>query len=210
MIGERCIPDGLSWLPKTRAALAYAEQVHAGQRRGVDGAPFIVHPLEVACLLFGAGAPDRVIAAGALHDVIEKTGADAAVLRARFGLPVATLVLAVSEDERIIGYGERKAALRKQVARAGHEALMVFAADKISKVRELRLENARTRQPAACVPVSRDLRLAHHRRCLRLLEELLTDSPLVKQLRTELEATTTRRATGPAASPCNRLSRGFV
>jgi hypothetical protein len=42
------------------------------------------------------------------------------------------------EDERSIGYADRKAALREQVARAAHEALMVFAADKIPKVRELR------------------------------------------------------------------------
>jgi (p)ppGpp synthase/HD superfamily hydrolase len=42
-----------------------------------------------------------VIAAG--HDVLEKTDADAEDLRARFGLPIATLVLAVSEDQTIIG-----------------------------------------------------------------------------------------------------------
>ena len=33
-----------------------------------------------------------------------------------------TLVLAVSEDERIAGYAARKAALRAQVADAGEEA----------------------------------------------------------------------------------------
>ena len=98
-------------LPKTQAALAYAERLHARQTRRVDGAPFIVHPLEVACLLFGAGAPDHVIAAGALHDVIEKTDADAADLRARFGAAVTRLVLAVTEDRSISSHTARKAAL---------------------------------------------------------------------------------------------------
>ena len=184
----RPIPKLSQRLPKTRAALAYAERLHAGQRRAVDGAPFIVHPLEVACLLDHAGAPDHVIAAGVLHDIIEKTDADAADLRTRFGLPIATLVLAVTEDERIIGYAERKAALREQVARAGHDALMVFAADKISRVRELSLETAQdTRARPAPVSRSRNRRLAHYRHCLGLVEELLIASPLVTELRTQLE-----------------------
>ena len=139
----------------------------------------------MCCLLYDAGAPDHVIAAGVLHDISEKTDADAAHLRARFGSWIATLVLAVSENERVVGYAQRKAALREQVARAGHEALMVFAADKISKVRELNLENAHKRRRTA--RDSRSRKLAHYRQCLRLLEEHLTDSPLVTQLRTQLE-----------------------
>jgi (p)ppGpp synthase/HD superfamily hydrolase len=181
------IPEASQSFPITLAALAYAQRLHARQHRRTDGAPFILHPLEVCCLLYHAGAPDHVIAAGVLHDTIEKTDADGADLRTRFGVPIATLVLAVSEDQRIIGYPERKAALREQVASAGHEALMVLAADKISKVRELRLEVARTRHQPAPLSRSQGCRLAHYRHCLRLLEAQLTDSPLVARLRTELE-----------------------
>jgi (p)ppGpp synthase/HD superfamily hydrolase len=126
--------------PQALAAIAYAQWLHAGQRRQADGAPFILHPLEVACPLYQAGACDDVIAAGVLHDTIEKTDATAADLRTRFGPTIATLVLAVSDDERIIGYSQRKAALRETVASAGREALMVLAADKIS-----RLENCASR-----------------------------------------------------------------
>jgi (p)ppGpp synthase/HD superfamily hydrolase len=129
---KRRIPEASQSFPNTLAALVYAHQLHAGQRRSADGAPFILHPLEVCCLLYHAGAPDHVIAAGVLHDTIEKTDADAADVQARFGLTIATLVLAVSEDQRILGYAQRKAAFREQVASAVHEALMVFAADKIS------------------------------------------------------------------------------
>ena len=120
-----------------QAALAYAEEQHAGQRRKVDGAPFIEHPVEVASLLYDAGASDDVIAAGVLHDTLEKTRTDLTELRARFGSRTAALVAAVSEDESIGGYATRKAALRRQVEAAGTEAMMVFAADKVSKVREL-------------------------------------------------------------------------
>ena len=165
-------------MPLTGAALAYAEERHAGQRRKGDGAPFIEHPLEVAWLLYRAGAPDHVIAAGLLHDTIEKGAADVAELRARFGTRTAALVVAVSEDSGIRPYATRKAALRAQVAAAGPEALMVFAADKVSKVRELSLKGSRVR------PTQR--RMTHYWCCLELLERLLGDSPLVAQLRVEL------------------------
>jgi len=56
---------------------------------------------------------------------------------------------------------------------------MVFAADKVSKARELRLH------PGVARHASR--RLAYYCDCLRLLEERLPDSPLVTQLGEELE-----------------------
>jgi uncharacterized membrane protein YccC len=111
--------------------------------------------------------------------VIEKTPADALDLRARFGSRVAALVVAVSEDRHIAGYSARKAALRHQASEAGEEALMVFAADKVSKVRELRRAGGEGRP--------RKRRLVHYRQCLTLLQERLPDSPLVAQLDAELE-----------------------
>ena len=183
--------DSVGSSPNLQTAIAYAKWLHAGQVRRVDGAPFILHPLEVASLLRGVGAPDHVIVAGVLHDIIEKTDADAAELRTAFGPAVATLVLAVSEDPRIIDHEERKAALREQVAQAGEEAMIVFAADKISKVRELSLEPPAPRQlrrQAGWSTRPRDRRLAHYRRCLLLLRKHLPDCPLVKQLAAELDA----------------------
>ena len=179
------IPGLARGLPLARAALDYAGEAHIGQSRKADGAPFILHPREVASLLYDAGAPDHLIAAGALHDVIEKTGVAASELRKCFGNEVATLVLAVSEDEHIAGYTARKAALRDQVSKAGDEALALFAADKISKARELRCEGAGVLR-------SRHRRLAHYQRCLALLQEHLPQSPLVAQLRAELDASALR------------------
>ena len=178
MLGQRRTPGFLNGLPQTRAAVAYATQAHEGQRRKVDGAPFIAHPLEVASLLYYAGAPDHVIAAGVLHDVIEKTPADATELRRRFGSRISSLVVAVSEDEAISSYRERKVALRERAASTGEEALMVLAADKVSKARELqRYEQA---------PRTRPRRIAHYRDCLLLLRERLPGSPLVRELDVEL------------------------
>jgi (p)ppGpp synthase/HD superfamily hydrolase len=189
----------LAQLPRTSAALAFAELKHAGQRRKFDGAPFIEHPVEVASLLCDAGAPDDVIAAGILHDTLEKTRTDMAELRARFGSRTAGLVAAVSEDESIPGYATRKAALRRQVEAAGTEAMMVFAADKVSKVRELAVEppGSEAARLAATVSRTRQRRLIHYRRCLELLERNLANSPVVAQLRSELEL----RSAVPALRP---------
>jgi hypothetical protein len=182
-------------------ALDYASALHQGQVRKVDGAPFISHPREVAELLHRAGAPDHLSAAGALHDVIEKTPASAADLRRRFGSRVASLVSAVSEDERIASYAERKAALRAQVAAAGEEALMLFAADKLSKARELRLKPL---SGAGISKSARRRRLAHYERSLTLLNEQLPSSPLVKQLADELSELSRASAADPCASARGR------
>jgi len=170
-------------LPQAQAAIEYAERMHDGQRR-TDGTPFILHPLEVASLLYCAGAPDHVIAAGVLHDLLEKTTASEQDLRRECGAQITRLVLAVSDDDRITGFAKRKAALRRQVAGAGDEALMLFAADKLSKVRELRAR-----------------RLKHYQRSLALLEERLPGSPLVTELRDELRLLARERPALASARP---------
>src|ERR1700727_1180669 len=175
------MPEFARTSPTARAAFAYAERLHAGQLRATDGAPFILHPLEVATLLYEDGAPDALIAAGVLHDTLEKTDATAYELSARFGRRVGDIVRALTDDDRIAGYSRRKAALREQVSSAGRDALTVFAADKLSKVRELRLAGG------SMTPAQRK-KLNHYRRCLPLLEEQLPGDPLVVTLKHELDA----------------------
>jgi (p)ppGpp synthase/HD superfamily hydrolase len=188
MLTRRRIPDLVAGLPKTQRALAYAERAHSGQRRKVDGAPFIQHPREVAALLYYAGAPDHVIAAGALHDTLEKTATTVAELSARFGARITRLVLALTEDDQIADHAERKAAARAKVAESGDEALMILAADKVSKVRELVVEvaNARRRKTTLATR-SRLRRVDHYEQSRRLLEQHLPDCPLLAELRAELE-----------------------
>jgi (p)ppGpp synthase/HD superfamily hydrolase len=174
-------PSFVDELPVTRQALVYAAEQHAGQRRDADRAPFILHPLEVAHLLRGRGYPDHVVAAGVLHDVIEDTGVTGEELAEHFGPEVADLVGAVTEPPGEGGYGERKARLRASVAETGADAIAIYAADKVAKVRELRMRVARAaEQPDPA-------QLEHYWASLELLEHRLGHHPLVRQLRFELE-----------------------
>jgi (p)ppGpp synthase/HD superfamily hydrolase len=118
-----------------RRALETSRHLHAGAVRDVgDEIPFIEHPLAVAELLVEYGFDDELVAAGLLHDVLEYTDLGLAALREGFGMKVAMIVCALSEDFEIEDYEERKRELRARVAATGIEAQRVFAADKIANV----------------------------------------------------------------------------
>jgi (p)ppGpp synthase/HD superfamily hydrolase len=178
-------PSFLCDLTLTCEAVEFAARHHEGQERAGDRAAFLVHPIEVAWLLHAAGYPDRVVAAAVLHDVIEDTEADAAELRERFGDDVADIVAVLTEDPAITEWAARKRDLRNRLLTAPREAAAIFAADKVSKVRELR---ALVSRRELSLPELRD-RLDHYWKSLDVLERVLGPSDrLVGDLRFELEA----------------------
>lgn len=120
-------------------ALALARELHEGTVREVgEEVPFIQHPLAVGELLAEHELSDELIAAGLLHDTLEYTDLGLGPLRKSFGMKVALIVCALSEDFEIADYEERKHELRCRVAATGIEAQRVFAADKIANVVETR------------------------------------------------------------------------
>ncbi|HEV7398752.1 MAG TPA: HD domain-containing protein [Solirubrobacterales bacterium] len=122
-----------------RDALETARRAHAGQlRRGSDGHPYIDHPVAVAAILLEHRYGDEVLAAGLLHDVVEKSDTEIADVREHFGDVVGDLVEALTEDETIADYEERKDEHRRRVAEADPAALAIFAADKLTNVAMLR------------------------------------------------------------------------
>jgi (p)ppGpp synthase/HD superfamily hydrolase len=122
-----------------RAALATATEAHAGQiRNGAGGIPYIQHPIAVAELLAAHGWTDEVLAAALLHDVVEDSDKSVAELREQFGDPVAGLVEALSDDESIADWEQRKTEHRARVDSGGEAALAIYAADKLTNVKALR------------------------------------------------------------------------
>ena len=56
-------------------AYQLAYQMHGDQKR-LSGAPYISHPIAVACILVEMGMDSESVAAGLLHDVVEDTPVD--------------------------------------------------------------------------------------------------------------------------------------
>jgi (p)ppGpp synthase/HD superfamily hydrolase len=171
-------------LPVSSRAAAWAAAAHAGQERQADGAPFVVHPFEVAVLLHAGGYRDDVVAAGLLHDVVEHGRATVEEVRDAFGAEVGGMVDALSEDGAIGDYEERKAQLRRRAEAGSDEVVAVFAADKVVKARELRVAAAADRLLAREVACKR----AHYVASLAVLERRLHGHPFTEALRFELAA----------------------
>jgi (p)ppGpp synthase/HD superfamily hydrolase len=170
-------------LPLTRAAVEFAAEQHSGQRRRADGASFMIHPLEAASLLERSGYRDAVVAAAVLHDVLEDTEAEHGDLVARFGGEVAGLVALVTDDPSIADEETQKDDVRRRVRAAGGDAPALYAADKVSKVRELRTLIATGRGDGEAKK-----KLARYWKSLAMLEQAMPGDRLVALLRFELEA----------------------
>ncbi len=130
-----------SWIdesPLLSRSYELAEAAHRGQERPSDGRPFLDHVVEVAILLHESAFDEELVAAGLLHDSVERGTLSEEELRREVDESVSSLVMVVSEDPGIEEFGERKAALRSQVKEAGGGALTVFAADKLSDILALR------------------------------------------------------------------------
>jgi (p)ppGpp synthase/HD superfamily hydrolase len=152
-----------------------AYEAHHGTRR--EGDTGIEHPTEVAAILGEEGFAEEIVAAGLLHDVIEDTDTDVAEIESRFGRPVADLVAAMTEDQRIDSYEERKAQHRERIA-ANPRAAAIYAADKLANTRWLR-------QTGKPVP---EEKLDHYVETLRTLCDSNPELPFLAELRDELEA----------------------
>jgi GTP diphosphokinase / guanosine-3',5'-bis(diphosphate) 3'-diphosphatase len=81
-------------------AYRLAEESHKGQKR-LSGAPYISHPVAVACILVELGMDTESVAAGLLHDVIEDTPITLEQLRKQFGSEIASLTDGVTKLGRI-------------------------------------------------------------------------------------------------------------
>jgi GTP pyrophosphokinase len=119
-------------------ALAKATAAHAGQiRNGSGGLPYIEHPRMVAATLAARDYDEATLAAALLHDVVEDSDTTVEDLRGEFGDQVADLVAALSDDESIESYRDRKDEHRGRVAAVDGDALAIYAADKLTNMSTL-------------------------------------------------------------------------
>ena len=123
-------------------AIIFAVKAHAGTERRGKGFPYIVHPMEAVEIVATMTPDQELLAAAALHDVVEDTDFTADDIAREFGPRVAALVAAES-DVVVEGVAEedswrfRKQAAIDRLAAASREAKMVALGDKLSNMRAI-------------------------------------------------------------------------
>lgn len=83
-------------LSRLQAALEFATEKHAGQKR-LSGEDYISHPIAVANILMEWDMDIDTVVAGLLHDVAEDTDVDLSEIADRFGKDIALLVDGVTK-----------------------------------------------------------------------------------------------------------------
>jgi (p)ppGpp synthase/HD superfamily hydrolase len=176
-------------------ALSVAADAHRDQTRR-DGSPYLAHPLRVCELLAEAGAGEQTLAAALLHDGVEDSELTVGEVVERFGVAIGELVAALTEDDSIEPWLERKDALRAQVADAGARAAAIYAADKLANVAEMRVLYARLGEDAIDLhkAPSLDLRIRAWWQDLEMVDRVAPGLALADGLRAGLGAFEAERA----------------
>jgi len=185
-------PEWVGNAPLLQRAYALATEAHGSQTRATDQTLFVEHVLEVATLLHDAGFDEELIAAGLLHDAVERGTATERDVRAEMGDAIASLVMALTEDRSLESFAERKTKLRTQAMAAGPRATAIFAADKLSDIRGLqRGIDASRGSIEARMGTSIAAMVGHYRESVEMIESSDPNSCFVPALRHALEILTT-------------------
>ncbi|MBM7571097.1 HD domain-containing protein [Aquibacillus albus] len=115
-------------------AVTYAAKKHDGQRRKVDGLPYITHPYRVSMLLLNDGYKEEIVIAGLLHDVVEDTDGTLEEINTLFGEEVSNLVNYASEPDKSLSWEERKKHTIETIKTAPFDAKLVVCADKVDNL----------------------------------------------------------------------------
>lgn len=119
-----------------KRALRFARERHHGQTRADGVTPYIVHPESVVEILRRHGVSDpHVLAAAALHDVVEDTPTPIGEIRERFGEGVADIVGPLTDPPGLKGEERRKVQLER-ILRSAPGVQQIKLADKISNMQD--------------------------------------------------------------------------
>jgi myo-inositol-1(or 4)-monophosphatase len=121
-------------------AIRYATEHHAGVPRKGTSLPYIVHPLEAMVIVSTITNDQELMAAAALHDVVEDTGVTIDDIRREFGSRVAQLVDDETDREvpgvsHVDSWQQRKQAAVDRLAAASRDVQIVALGDKLSNIR---------------------------------------------------------------------------
>ncbi|MBQ9476085.1 MAG: bifunctional (p)ppGpp synthetase/guanosine-3',5'-bis(diphosphate) 3'-pyrophosphohydrolase [Bacteroidales bacterium] len=123
-------------------AIQFAVKAHGGTERRGKGFPYVVHPLEAVAIAATISPDQEILAAAALHDVLEDTCVTAEELEKEFGHRVTQLVMeetdkffaGISEAQ---SWTERKKIAMERLKNASRDAKIVAMGDKLSNARAI-------------------------------------------------------------------------
>ena len=124
-------------------AIVFAAKAHDGMRRKKGDAPYILHPMEAAVIVGTMTDDQDLIAAAALHDVVEDAGITIEEVEERFGKRVRELVQSETEDKRTDLPPSATWRIRKEESLAVLKnaediaVLMVWLGDKLANMRSI-------------------------------------------------------------------------
>jgi (p)ppGpp synthase/HD superfamily hydrolase len=172
-----------------KRALDAAAVWHKDQRRKYPQAdvPYVSHVAGVVAILARHRFAEEVLAAGALHDVLEDCGVTYDELARQFGPKTADLVRSVSEQDKSLAWEERKLRYVERFAHEPWEAQAISLADKIDNFRSIARCAADFGDPWAMFKRGKAEQLA---RFDALAEKLaaLSPHPLIAEYRSALDA----------------------
>lgn len=119
-------------------AIIFAAKAHINQTRKGTEIPYITHPFAVGMHLQKAKCSEEVIAAGILHDTLEDTETTFKDLTEEFGVRVANLVLAASENDKSLPWEVRKQHTIEMLQDGSLEEIQVVVADKLHNLKSIR------------------------------------------------------------------------
>ena len=151
------------------------------ERRGAEsylGEPVTMaeHMLQGAVFAQREGAPDELVAAALLHDIVEDSTATSDEIASRFGPEVAGWVEILTEDISIADYHERKEEHRKRVLDGGSVTASIYLADKLARTRTFLAGDGRAEPD----------RLEHYWDTLELFAGRRPELPFLAELAAEL------------------------
>ena len=124
-------------------AIVFAAKAHDGMRRKKSQAPYILHPMEAAVIVGTMTDDQDLIAAAALHDVVEDVGITLEEIKEKFGQRVWELVRSETEDKREELPPAQTWRIRKEESLAVLKnaediaVLMVWLGDKLANMRSI-------------------------------------------------------------------------
>lgn len=123
-------------------AIRFAVEAHSGVERRGKGYPYIVHPMEAVAIVATVTSDQELLAAAALHDVVEDTKYTEEDIRKKFGDRIASLVasetdLVVAGKNESESWVERKQFAIDRLKKESYDAKLVSIGDKLSNARAM-------------------------------------------------------------------------